>query len=100
MYHYKIKKYIGAYAAALGGLDIFVFSGGIGENSPETRYEVCKDLEFLGIEIDKKKNNSVRSKEAIISSKDSKVTIMVVPTNEELVIAEDTEKIVRKKKAL
>jgi acetate kinase len=100
MYHYKIKKYIGAYAAALGGLDVFVFAGGIGENSPETRYEVCKDLEFLGIEIDKKKNNSIRSKEAVISSKDSKVTVIVVPTNEELVIAEDTEKIVRKKKSL
>ncbi|MBN1142988.1 MAG: acetate kinase [Bacteroidales bacterium] len=94
MYHYRIKKYLGAYAAAMGGVDIVVFAGGIGENGPETREDVCKEMEFLGIEIDLKKNNGLRSKEAIISTENSKVKVMVVPTNEELVIAEDTEKIV------
>lgn len=94
MYHYRVKKYLGAYAAAMGGVDIVVFAGGIGENSPDTREEICRDLEFLGIEIDPQKNKGLRSKEAIISTAGSKVTVMVVPTNEELVIAEDTEKII------
>jgi acetate kinase len=94
MYHYRVKKYIGSYAAAMGGVDIVVFAGGIGENGPETREEVCKDLEFLGIEMDLEKNNSIRSKEAVISRKGSRVTVMVVPTNEELVIAEDTVRII------
>lgn len=94
MYHYRIRKYIGAYAAALGGLDILIFSGGIGENGPETREESCKGLEYMGIEIDKKKNDGLRGKEEIISTASSKVKIMVVPTDEELVIAEDTARIV------
>lgn len=94
MYHYRVKKYLGAYAAAMGGVDIVVFAGGIGENGPETREDVCKDMEFLGIDIDPKKNNGLRSKEAVISTENSRVKVMVVPTNEELVIAEDTEKIV------
>ncbi|MBN1596940.1 MAG: acetate kinase [Bacteroidales bacterium] len=94
MYHYRIKKYIGSYAAALGGLDCLIFTGGIGENGPETREYACKNLEFLGIEIDKKKNNGLRSKEAIISTDNSRVKVMVIPTNEELVIAQDTLKIV------
>jgi acetate kinase len=98
MYHYKVRKYIGAYAAAMGGVDTVVFAGGVGENGPETREEVCKDLEFLGIELDPQKNNGLRSKEAIISKDGAKVNVMVVPTNEELVIAIDTMKIVNEMK--
>ncbi len=94
MYHYRVKKYLGAYAAAMGGVDIVVFAGGIGENGPESREDICKDMEFLGIELDPKKNNGLRSKEAVIGTENSRVKVMVVPTNEELVIAEDTEKIV------
>lgn len=94
MYHYRVRKYIGAYAAAMGGVDIIVFAGGVGENGPETREEVCTDLEFLGIEIDPVKNHGLRCKEAIISKDNAKVKVMVVPTNEELVIAEDTVKII------
>jgi len=94
MYHYRIKKYVGAYAAALGGLDILIFAGGIGENSPESREQICSDMEFIGIELDKKKNDGLRSKERIISKENSKVKIMVIPTNEELVIAEDTMEII------
>lgn len=94
MYHYRIKKYIGAYTAAMGGLDILIFAGGIGENGPETREAICTGLEILGIDLDKKKNSGLRSKEAVISTPDSRVTIMVVPTDEELVIAEDTLKII------
>ena len=88
---YKIKKYLGAYAAAKGGLDAFVFTGGIGENSPEVRAEVCKDLEFLGIEIDELKNEEKRE---TISTDNSRVKVLRIPTNEELVIALDTAKIV------
>jgi acetate kinase len=94
MYHYRVKKYIGAYAAAMGGVDIVVFAGGIGENGPETRKDVCCDLEFLGIEVDPVKNDGLRSKEAVISRDGAKVKVMVVPTNEELVIAEDTLRII------
>ncbi len=96
IYHYRIKKYIGAYAAAMGGVDVVIFTGGVGENGWETREEVSKDLEFMGIEFDKSKNTKLRGKEAVISTPDSKVTVMVVPTNEELVIAEDTFEIVTK----
>jgi len=88
---YRIKKYLGAYSAAMGGLDAFVFTGGIGENSSKVRNEVCSDLEFLGIEIDIQKNNS---QSEIISADSSKVKVFCLPTNEELVIATDTEKIV------
>jgi len=95
MYHYRVKKYIGSFAAAMGGLDILVFAGGVGENGPETREAICTDLEFLGIEIDPEKNNGLRSKEAIISKNSAKVKVMVVPTNEELVIAEDTVRIIK-----
>jgi acetate kinase len=90
MFSYRIKKYIGAYCAALGGMDIVVFTGGIGENDRSTRMEICEDMEFLGIKLDTEKNNSVRGKEGIISSDDSLVKVIVIPTNEELVIAEDT----------
>jgi acetate kinase len=90
MYDYRVKKYIGAYAAAMGGLDLLIFTGGIGENACETREAICKDLEFIGIDFDKQLNDGVRAKEVIISKKDSKVIVMIVPTNEEFVIASDT----------
>ena len=94
MYFYRIKKYIGSYAAALGGLDILIFSGGIGENGPGTRAAICEKLEFLGIKIDPSKNDNLRGKEMVISTGDSRVKVVVMPTNEELVIAEDTLRIV------
>jgi acetate kinase len=93
MFHYRIKKYIGAYIAALGGIDILIFSGGIGENSIETRKAICEGMDFFGIDIDENLNN-IRSEEKVISKDNSKVKVMIVPTNEELVIAEDTLKIV------
>lgn len=98
MYHYRVRKYIGAYAAAMGGVDVIVFTGGIGENGPESREAMCKDLEFLGLEFDQKANEGKRGKEVIISKPGSRVTAMVVPTNEEYVIARDTEEIVSKLK--
>ncbi len=98
MYHYRVRKYIGSYAAAMGGVDVVVFAGGIGENGPETREEVCQGLEFLGIDLDLEKNSGLRSKEAIISKEGAKVKVMVVPTNEELVIAIDTMRIVNEMK--
>lgn len=93
MYDYRIAKYIGSYAAAMNGVDAITFTAGVGENSPYTRADVCSYLEFLGLKIDNDKNN-VRGKETIISTDDSKVKVLLVPTNEELVIATDTEKIV------
>ena len=88
---YRIKKYIGAYTAAMGGLDALVFTGGIGENAVEVREEVCRNMDYLGIKLDTLKNES---KEQIISDSSSKVKIFRIPTNEELVIAMDTAKIV------
>jgi acetate kinase len=94
MYSYRVKKYIGAYTAAMGGADILIFTGGIGENACETRENICKDLEFIGIEFDKQNNDGVRGKEMIISKKESRITVIIVPTNEELVIASETRDIV------
>jgi acetate kinase len=91
---YRIRKYIGAYAAAMGGVDAVIFTGGIGENSPDVRRESCRDLEFLGIAIDEMANTSAE-KEKFISPVGSKTRVLVVPTNEELVIALDTMKIVK-----
>ena len=88
---YRIKKYVGSYAAAMGGLDALVFTGGIGENSKEIREEVCREMEFLGIELDEFNNENG---DEIISTKNSKVSVMRIATNEELVIALDTAKIV------
>jgi acetate kinase len=88
---YRIKKYIGAYTAAMGGLDALVFTGGIGENAVEVREEVCRNMDYLGIELDTLKNDS---NEQIISDNSSKVKVFRIPTNEELVIAMDTAKIV------
>ena len=93
---YRLKKYIGSYAAAMGGLDAIIFTGGIGENSSMVREHVLADLGFLGIELDKKKNNSKTTGEKHISKVNSKVSILVIPTNEELVIALDTMHIVKK----
>ena len=95
MYFYRIKKYIGAYAAALGGVDIILFTGGVGENQANCRSEVCEGLEFMGVKIDLEKNK-VRGEEAIISAYDSKVTVAVIPTDEELMIASDTLAILNK----
>jgi len=94
MYHYRIKKYIGAYMAAMGGADAIVFTGGIGENAPDSREEICQGLEFAGVEFDNEKNEATRGTEAIISKDNSPVKVMVIPTNEELVIAEDTARII------
>jgi acetate kinase len=94
MYYYRIRKYIGAYTAALGGVDIIIFAGGIGENGSDIRANICKNLEFFGIQIDENINAKIHGEQKIISTPDSKVTVMVVPTNEELVIAEDTLRIV------
>ena len=96
MYYYRIKKYIGAYAAALGGVDIILFTGGVGENQMECRREVCKDMEFMGIELDNDVNAKVRGEEAVISTPASKVKVVVIPTDEELLIASDTMDILNK----
>lgn len=98
MYEYRVKKYIGAYAAAMGGVDLLIFTGGIGENSSETRENICRDLDFMGLKFDRHKNEGVRSKEMVISKKESKVTVMIVPTNEEFVIASETRDIVENHK--
>ena len=90
---YEIRKYVGSYAAALGGLDCLVFTAGVGENSPETRERVCESLAFLGVKLDAEKNK-VRGKEMLISTPDSKVAVWVIPTNEELMIAQDTAELV------
>ena len=94
MYNYRIKKYIGAYAAALGGVDIIVWTAGVGENQTDTRAEACEGLEFLGVKIDKEKNAKIHGEEAIISTPDSRVKVVVVPTDEEIVIARDTKELV------
>ncbi|MDO4987757.1 MAG: acetate kinase [Synergistes sp.] len=92
-----VKKYIAAYAAEMGGVDVVVFTAGIGENGITFREAVCRDMEFMGIKIDPEKNN-FRGKEKIFSTPDSKVTVMVVPTDEEMVIARDTVKCVSEAK--
>lgn len=96
MYQYRVRKYIGAYAAAMGGLDIVVFTGGIGENDTLTRTKSLEGLEFLGIDLDTEKSMTCRAKEEVISKNDSKVSVIVVPTDEELMIATDTHEIVEK----
>ncbi len=96
MYQYRVKKYIGAYAAAMGGVDAIVFTGGVGENDWVTRQEAVKGLEFMGVELDASINTGLRGKETIVSTASSKVKVMVIPTNEELVIATDTYEIISK----
>ncbi len=92
---HKVKKYIGAYAAVMNGVDAVIFTAGLGENSPEIRSAVCKDMCFLGIELDEEKNK-VRGKETVVSKDGSKVKVLLVPTNEELMIARDTKKLISK----
>ncbi|WP_448531223.1 acetate kinase [Pseudothermotoga sp.] len=96
IYVYRIAKYIGAYAAAMNGVDAIVFTAGVGENSPYVREKVCEYLGFLGVKIDRQLND-VKGLERIISTPDSKVAVLIVPTNEELVIARDTKYIVENK---
>jgi len=95
IFAYRVRKYIGAYAAAMGGIDAIVFTAGLGENSPEMRALICEGLEFLGVEIDEEKNN-VRGKEVDISKDGSKVRVLLIPTNEELMIARDTKELIEK----
>ena len=94
MYEYRITKYIGAYTAALGGVDVIVFTGGVGENQTGTRERICKQLAFLGIEFDVEKNK-IRGEEIELSTPNSKVRVVVIPTDEEYMIARDTEAIVK-----
>lgn len=94
IFAYNVKKYIGAYAAAMGGIDAVVFTAGIGENSSSMRKKICDGLEFLGIEIDPEKNNT-RGREIDVSSKTAKVRVLVIPTNEELMIARETMALVK-----
>ena len=95
MYNYRIKKYIGSYAAAMGGVDVIVWTAGVGENQISTRMESCSGLEFLGVKMDAEANNC-RGEEKLISAPDSKVQVWVVPTDEEIVIARDTMELVKK----
>ncbi len=95
MFAYRVKKYIGAYTAVMNGLDILVFTGGIGENDVQTRERILSGLTFLGIEPDWDENNRIKGREGLISGKDSKVKVLVVPTNEELVIASETFRLMR-----
>jgi acetate kinase len=95
MFSSRIKKYIGAYLAAMNGADAICFTGGIGENAVEIRQRVCDGLDWFGIELDAKKNGAtVGGKEGIISKKDGKVKVYVIPTNEELIMARDTCRVV------
>ncbi|MCQ2502340.1 MAG: acetate kinase [Saccharofermentans sp.] len=95
MFAYQGKKIIGSYAAAMGGADVIVFTAGIGENTDKMRKAMCEGLEYMGVEFDDEANNGLRGKEAIISKPSSKVTVCVIPTNEELAIAQETERLVR-----
>jgi acetate kinase len=95
MYKYRIKKYIGSYAAALGGVDIIVFTGGVGENQIDLRTDVCSGLEFMGVEIDEEANQT-RGEEVVISSPGSKVKVVVIPTDEEYMIALDTMNLLKR----
>ena len=95
VYNYRVREMIGAYAAGMGGVDAIVFTAGLGENAIETRADICRGLEFLGIEIDDAKNN-VRGKSTEVSKDGAKVKVFVIPTNEELVIARDTKELTSK----
>jgi acetate kinase len=96
MFCFRIKKYIGQYLAEMNGADAICFTGGIGENSSEVRRRSCENLEWLGVKIDNKRNNKVKpGQEALISTDDSRVAVYVIPTNEELVLARDTVRVVK-----
>ena len=92
---YEVKKYIGAYATVMGGVDAILFTAGIGENSADLRAKICEGLEYMGIKMDVEKNK-VRGEEAVVSADDSKVKIFIIPTNEELMIAMDTAALCQK----
>jgi acetate kinase len=98
MYAYRVKKYIGAYTAAMGGVDLIIFTGGIGENDFDTRSRSMEGLGFMGIDFDFEKNKGLGSHETVLTHPGSKVTVMIMPTNEELVIAMDTHSIVTDQK--
>lgn len=98
MYTYRIKKYIGSYAAAMGGVDAVIFTAGVGENQSDIRYLSTEGLEFLGIKVDKALNDKIHGEEAVISTPDSKVKVAVIPTDEEIVIARDTKALVEAQK--
>jgi acetate kinase len=98
VFHYRIKKYIGAYAAAMEGIDALVFTGGIGENSISARKEICNGLGFLGIHLSQELNRNENSKEALISENSSKISVVIVPANEELMIAREVAALVSKKR--
>jgi acetate kinase len=98
MFAYRIKHYIGAYAAVMNGVDVLVFTAGIGENSVELREMVCKDMDYLGIELDKDKNSDCVAEEGTISAEESPVRVMCIPTDEELLIAEETQTIIEKQR--
>jgi acetate kinase len=100
IYCYRIRKYIGSYAAVMGGLDCLVFTAGVGENSPKVRELCCLELDHLGVELDQGRNSDAVKKEGVISSDNSRVAVLAVPTNEELIIAEDTYQIVFTEKKL
>ena len=94
MYEQRIIKYVGAYAAEMGGVDVIVFTGGVGENQTGVRENVCEPLKFMGVEIDKELNARTRGTETEISTPASKVKVVIIPTDEELMIARDTREIV------
>jgi acetate kinase len=93
MYHQRVKRYIGAFAAEIDGCDAIIFTGGVGENGPETREEICKGLGFMGVEFNPEANKGIRGKATLLSTETSRVKVAVIPTNEELVIATDTVKV-------
>ncbi len=95
MYMYRIRKYIGEYAAAMGGVDVILFTGGCGENQWQVRESTTEGLEFMGVKVDAEKNHACRATEAVISSDDSRVKVCVIPTDEELMIALDTQALVK-----
>ena len=94
MYHERIRKYVGQYAAVMSGVDLIVFTGGVGENGPETREKVCSGFEFMGLHFDKEANKGLRGKDRILSTPESKIKVVVATTDEEYVIAQDTFEIV------
>ena len=98
MYCYRLKRYIGAYAAILGGVDYIIFTAGVGENQPPVRKGCLEGLEFMGVQLDIETNEKVYGQETVISSPDSKVTVAVIPTDEELMMAQDTMQVVTKQK--
>ena len=96
IYFYRLRKYIGSYAAAMGGVDVIVFTGGVGENGSPCRKQACEGLEFMGVKLDQELNEKTRGTETVISTPDSKVKVVVIPTDEELMIATDTMNLLNK----